>query len=147
MTPLYRDANGNLTLTVPGDLPPEYAKAMQQHGDADPVVATCMALLDAYVSAYDRRGRYRGSSIAEDATVDHAYNGMLRREEERAVAFIARVCNPVDDPRRPGLGGGDKARPLARYWLLLVSEADKSDRAARRRGVHRELRNMASEPS
>jgi hypothetical protein len=142
VTPLYRDRNGNLTLTLPGELPPEYAGAMQGHGAADPLVSLCMDLLDKYVAAYDQRQRCRGSSIAEDATTDEAYNGLLRREEERAGAFIARVCN-AQDAARPGLGGGESLRPRARQWLALVAEATDAERPKRRAEVLRELRNVS----
>lgn len=141
VTPLYRDRNGNLTLTVPGDMPPEYAGAVHSRGAAYPLVSLCMDLLDKYVAAYDLRQRYGGSSIAEDATTDAAYNGMLRREEERAGAFIARVCNPADAPR-PGLGGGKPYAQPAREWLRAVAEADERERPKLRAEVLRELRGV-----
>jgi hypothetical protein len=120
-----------------------YLKQMrlqEARAERDPILDKAVELLDAYVAAYDRRQAYGGSRIAGDDTVDRTYNGMLRREEERAQAFFARVVNDPD-AARPGLGLHRTPHRVLRGWLAQVSQAQPGkDRAVRRAEVVRELK-------
>lgn len=100
--------------------------AAMQPGASDRAVA----MLDGYVKAYDARQRYTGTPIASDAAVDAAYNGMIRRENERAGAFIRYITTA----ERGGLGFAPLVE-MSRWWLDSIATAEPEKRAAARRTV------------
>lgn len=125
---------------------PSYRRHAELHElrhNRNPVMEKVVELLDKYVAAYDQRQQYEGSPIADDGLVDYAYNGMLRREEERVQAFINRTANAPEHVKTPGLGltltGG-----VARLWLMRVAEAGEK-REQVRREVLREIKTLARE--
>jgi hypothetical protein len=132
---IHRKDNGDLTAFVGGITNERYLR--QQRAQAHGVSERAKSLLDGYVRAYDERQRYTGSSIATAMDVDAAYNGMLRREEERARAFIGYITTSD----RGGLGRAGY-RDAARGWLDGVAQAAPEDREGRRREVLRQVKRL-----
>lgn len=132
---IHRKDNGDLTAFVGGITNERYLR--QQRAQQPGVSERAKQLLDGYVRAYDERQRYTGSSIATAMDVDAAYNGMLKREEERAQAFI-RYITTSD---RGGLGRAGY-KDIARYWLDEVAKAGPEARRTGRRVVLSHIKHL-----